>query len=78
VVLDLVAAGATLSGLSLVTIAEHAGVSRNSLYLDVLDAVRILVAPVLARLGAGTVETLDPAATSRRIVDLLYGGITAH
>src|SRR6201999_3982739 len=48
-VLDLVAAGATLSGLSLVTIAEHAGVSRNSLYrrwktkddlyLDVLDAI---------------------------------------
>jgi AcrR family transcriptional regulator len=31
-VLDLVAAGATLSGLSLVTIAKHAGVSRNSLY----------------------------------------------
>jgi len=48
-VLDLVTAGATLSGLSLVTIAEHAGVSRNSLYrrwktkdelyLDVLDAI---------------------------------------
>lgn len=48
-VLDLVCAGATLSGLSLVTIAERAGVSRNSLYrrwkrkddlyLDVLDAI---------------------------------------
>src|ERR1700744_3227237 len=48
-VLDLVNAGATLSGLSLVTIAEHVGVSRNSLYrrwktkddlyLDGLDAV---------------------------------------
>src|ERR1700722_17592694 len=48
-VLDLVKGGATLSGLSLVTIAEHAGVSRNSLYrrwkakddlyLDVLDAL---------------------------------------
>jgi len=48
-VLDLVSAGATLSGLSLVTIAEQAGVSRNSLYrrwktkdelyLDVLDAI---------------------------------------
>jgi AcrR family transcriptional regulator len=48
-VLDLVGAGATLSGLSLVTIAEHVGVSRNSLYrrwktkddlyLDVLDAI---------------------------------------
>src|SRR5579862_3044949 len=31
-VLELVGGGATLSGLSLVTIAEHAGVSRNSLY----------------------------------------------
>src|ERR1700722_10143641 len=48
-VLDLVNAGATLSGLSLVTIAKHAGVSRNSLYrrwktkddlyLDVLTAI---------------------------------------
>ncbi len=48
-VLDLVSKGATLTGLSLVTIAEHAGVSRNSLYrrwktkddlyLDVLDAI---------------------------------------
>src|ERR1700728_4510990 len=48
-VLDLVSDGATLSGLSLVTIAKHAGVSRNSLYrrwktkdalyLDVLDAI---------------------------------------
>jgi AcrR family transcriptional regulator len=48
-VLDLIGAGATLSGLSLVTIASHAGVSRNSLYrrwktkddlyLDVLDAI---------------------------------------
>lgn len=48
-VLDLVSAGATLSGLSLVTIAEQAGVSRNSLYrrwktkddlyLDVLDTI---------------------------------------
>jgi AcrR family transcriptional regulator len=48
-VLDLVSEGATLSGLSLVTIAEHAGVSRNSLYrrwptkddlyLDVLGAI---------------------------------------
>src|ERR1700684_591502 len=48
-VLDLVSAGATLSGLSLVTIAKHAGVSRNSfyrrwktkdaLYLDVLYSI---------------------------------------
>jgi AcrR family transcriptional regulator len=48
-VLDMVAAGATLTGLSLVTIAKQAGVSRNSvyrrwktkddLYLDVLEAI---------------------------------------
>jgi AcrR family transcriptional regulator len=48
-VLDLVSAGATLSGLSLVTIAKRAGVSRNSLYrrwktkdalyLDVLGSI---------------------------------------
>jgi AcrR family transcriptional regulator len=48
-VLDLISGGATLSGLSLVTIAAQAGVSRNSLYrrwktkddlyLDVLDAI---------------------------------------
>src|ERR1700722_6141934 len=48
-VLDLVSEGATLSGLSLVTIASHAGVSRNSLYrrwktkdalyLDVLESI---------------------------------------
>jgi AcrR family transcriptional regulator len=48
-VLDLLVDGATLSGLSLVMIAKHAGVSRNSLYrrwqtkdalyLDVLDSI---------------------------------------
>jgi AcrR family transcriptional regulator len=48
-VLDLVAGGATLSGLSLVTIASEAGVSRNALYrrwkskedlyLDVLSTI---------------------------------------
>jgi AcrR family transcriptional regulator len=48
-VLDLVSEGASLSGLSLVTIANRAGVSRNSLYrrwktkdalyLDVLDSI---------------------------------------
>src|ERR1700744_2100651 len=172
-VLDLISAGATLSGLSLVTIAEQAGVSRNSLYrrwktkdelyLDVLDAINrplpkpdaptardnlaaqlailiertldkragsmlrallaeattfpelyrryfeevvtprrkvmyrliergiasgeirpgtdvefvneILVGPVLARMGSGTTGDLDPAITSRRIVDLVYDGI---
>ncbi|GLY90914.1 TetR/AcrR family transcriptional regulator [Actinoallomurus iriomotensis] len=48
-VLDMVAAGATLTGLSLVAIAKQAGVSRNSvyrrwktkdeLYLDVLETI---------------------------------------
>src|SRR6202034_1569310 len=48
-VLDLVSTGSTLSGLSLVAIAKHAGVSRNSLYrrwktkdalyLDVLETI---------------------------------------
>jgi AcrR family transcriptional regulator len=175
-VLDLVSAGATLSGLSLVTIAEHAGVSRNSLYrrwktkdelyLDVLDAINkplpeagaptvrdslaaqlavliertidkragsmlrallaeaatfpelyrryfeevvtprrkvmyrlieggiasgeirpgtdvgfvneMLVGPILARLGSGTTEHLDPETTSRRIIDFAFEGIQAR
>jgi AcrR family transcriptional regulator len=174
-VLDLVSAGATLSGLSLVTIAEHVGVSRNSLYrrwktkdelyLDVLDAIQlplpelagrsaredlavqlalviertldkratsmlrallaeqsafpelhrryfeqiveprrkvmyriirrgidageirgdvdpalaneILVGPVMARMWSGAVDGLDPAVTSKRMVDFLYAGIGA-
>ncbi|MFI6047693.1 TetR/AcrR family transcriptional regulator [Nocardia sp. NPDC051321] len=172
-VLDLVAAGATLSGLSLVTIAERAGVSRNTLYrrwktkddlyLDVLGAINrplpgfdgptarddmiaqlavlieraidgrasgmvrallaeaaafpevhrryfdevvtprreamyrtirrgiaageiradadvalvneMLTGPILARAGSGATEDLDPAETSRRIVDLVLEGI---
>jgi AcrR family transcriptional regulator len=175
-VLDLVSTGATLSGLSLVTIAEHVGVSRNSLYrrwrtkdelyLDVLDSINkplpqpdaptagdnlaaqlavliertldrrassmlrallaeaaafpelyhryfeeivtprreamygiieqgiasgeirpgtdaalineVLVGPILARMGSGATEDLDPQKTSRRIVDLLYDGIRAR
>ncbi len=174
-VLDLVGSGATLSGLSLVTIADRAGVSRNSLYrrwktkdelyLDVLDAINkplpdlrrptardeliahlavliertldnrassmlrallaeaaafpelhrryfdeivtprreasyqiirrgiaageirpdidvalvneVLVGPILARLGSGGTEGLDPVQTSRRIVDLVYAGVQA-
>ncbi|MEE3849551.1 TetR/AcrR family transcriptional regulator [Gordonia sp. LSe1-13] len=50
-VLDSIADGATLSGLSLVTVARRAGVSRNSLYrrwsskdelyLDVLDSINL-------------------------------------
>ena len=55
-VLDMVAAGATLTGLSLVTIAKEAGVSRNSvyrrwktkdeLYLDVLAAINQPLPPL--------------------------------
>jgi AcrR family transcriptional regulator len=176
-VLDLVSVGATLSGLSLVTIAEHVGVSRNSLYrrwrtkdelyLDVLDAINkplpevggrttareeliayltvliertldkrassmirallaeaaafpelhrryfeqivdprrevmfgiirrgiaageirhdsdpalvndVLVGPILARMGSGATDGLDPILTSRRITDLVYQGIEAR
>jgi AcrR family transcriptional regulator len=171
-VLDLVSAGATLSGLSLVTIAKHAGVSRNSLYrrwktkdalyLDVLDSINrplpefsgptafdevadhlavllertidtrasrmlralnaeaeafpelqrryfeeivaprreamyrsirrgissgevrsdidvpflaeLLVGPILARMGSGAIDDLDPETTSRRITRLVFDG----
>lgn len=171
-VLDLVADGATLSGLSLVTIAQHAGVSRNSLYrrwktkdllyLDVLDSINpplpefsgptafddvadhlailiertldkrassmlralnaeagsfpllsqryieeivaprreamyrairrgigsgelrsdldvafvteVLVGSILARMGSGAVDDLDPSTTSRRIAQLVFDG----
>jgi AcrR family transcriptional regulator len=54
-VLDLISGGATLSGLSLVTIAKTAGVSRNSLYrrwktkdalyLDVLQSINLGLLP---------------------------------
>ncbi|TDD83422.1 TetR/AcrR family transcriptional regulator [Actinomadura darangshiensis] len=64
-VLDLVAAGATLTGLSLVAIAKQAGVSRNSvyrrwktkdeLYLDVLETIN---APRSSPAGAGTRDDL--------------------
>ncbi len=172
-VLDLVSEGATLSGLSLVMIAERAGVSRNSLYrrwptkddlyLDVLSTINkplpdldgptarddltahlavliertldkrassllrallaearafpelhrryfdevvspgrealysivrrgiasgeirsdvdvafvneMLVGPVLARMGSGVTDDLDPKETSRRITDLVYDGV---
>jgi AcrR family transcriptional regulator len=172
-VLDLVGEGATLSGLSLSAIAEHAGVSRNSLYrrwktkealyLDVLAAVNrplpelagrsaredvsdllavlaervgdrrasvllralnseleafpelhkryfaevvaprreamnralqrgiaageirpdidvdlvseTLVAPLLARMSRGEIESLDPVRTSQRITALIFAGI---
>ncbi|MFI6597467.1 TetR/AcrR family transcriptional regulator [Nonomuraea sp. NPDC050536] len=77
-VLDMVAAGATLSGLSLVTIAKQAGVSRNSvyrrwktkdeLYLDVLETInKSRPSPT----GAGTRDDLAVLlrALAERVVD---------
>ncbi|MEV0403863.1 TetR/AcrR family transcriptional regulator C-terminal ligand-binding domain-containing protein [Actinoallomurus sp. NPDC050550] len=77
-VLDMVAAGATLTGLSLVAIAKQAGVSRNSvyrrwktkdeLYLDVLETIneRRPSPP-----GAGTRDDLAVLlqALAERVVD---------
>jgi AcrR family transcriptional regulator len=74
----MVAAGATLSGLSLVTIAKQAGVSRNSvyrrwktkdeLYLDVLAAIQRPM-PVLA--GVSTRDDLIDSlrVLAERVVD---------
>src|ERR1700689_1711783 len=77
VVLDLVSAGASLSGLSLVTIAEQAGVSRNSLYrrwktkddlyLDVLDTINKPLPDfdgLTAHLAILIERTLDQRASS--------------
>jgi hypothetical protein len=38
----------------------------------------MLVGPVLARMGSGTTENLDPQKTSRRIIDFAYDGIRAR
>ncbi|WP_214410174.1 TetR/AcrR family transcriptional regulator [Sphaerisporangium fuscum] len=77
-VLDMVAAGATLTGLSLVTIAKQAGVSRNSvyrrwrtkdeLYLDVLETIN---KPRPSPTGAGTRDDLAVLlrALAERVVD---------
>jgi AcrR family transcriptional regulator len=77
-VLDLVSAGATLSGLSLVAIAKHAGVSRNSLYrrwktkdalyLDVLESIN---GPLPEFTGATTLDDLAEhlAVLAERTVD---------
>ena len=77
-VLDLVSAGATLSGLSLSAIAEHAGVSRNSLYrrwktkealyLDVLAAVNRPLPELAGRSAREDVTELLTVLT-QRIVD---------
>jgi AcrR family transcriptional regulator len=77
-VLDLVSAGATLSGLSLVAIAKHAGVSRNSLYrrwktkdalyLDVLESIN---GPVPEFTGATVLDDVAQhlAVMAERTVD---------
>jgi AcrR family transcriptional regulator len=77
-VLDMVAAGATLTGLSLVTIAKEAGVSRNSvyrrwktkdeLYLDVLAAINKPLPPLA---GSSTRDDLIALlqVVAERVVD---------
>ena len=77
-VLDLVSDGATLSGLSLVTIAKTAGVSRNSiyrrwktkdaLYLDVLASINRNLPDLPGRSAREDVATLL-AALIERVLD---------
>ncbi len=77
-VLDLISDGATLSGLSLVTIAKTAGVSRNSvyrrwktkdaLYLDVLESINRNL-PALAGHSAREDVTALLAALIERVLD---------
>jgi AcrR family transcriptional regulator len=77
-VLDLVGDGATLSGLSLVTIAKTAGVSRNSLYrrwktkdalyLDVLKAITWTLPELPGRSARDDVAALL-AALVERVLD---------
>jgi AcrR family transcriptional regulator len=78
-VLDLVSGGATLSGLSLVTIAKTAGVSRNSLYrrwktkdalyLDVLQSINLGMQPDLERRSAREDVMVLLAALIERVLD---------
>jgi AcrR family transcriptional regulator len=77
-VLDLITNGATLSGLSLVTIARTAGVSRNSvyrrwktkdaLYLDVLESINRNLPEVPGRSAREDV-TMLLAALIERVLD---------
>jgi hypothetical protein len=46
--------------------------------VDVELANEMLVGPVLARMGSGATAGLDPEETSRRITDLVFGGIRAR
>jgi AcrR family transcriptional regulator len=78
-VLDLVSGGATLSGLSLVTIARTAGVSRNSLYrrwktkdalyLDVLQSINLGLLPDLDGRSAREDVIALLAALIERVLD---------
>jgi hypothetical protein len=43
--------------------------------VDVALVNEMLVGPVLARMGSGATEGLDPAATARRMTDLVFAGI---
>jgi AcrR family transcriptional regulator len=77
-VLDLISDGATLSGLSLVTIAKTAGVSRNSvyrrwktkdaLYLDVLESINLSL-PELPGSSASEDVTALLAVLIERVLD---------
>ncbi len=46
--------------------------------IDVAFVNEMLVGPVLARLGSGAAEDLDPEKTSRRIIEFAYDGIRAR
>jgi AcrR family transcriptional regulator len=68
-VLDLVSTGLSLSGLSLVTIAEHAGVSRNSLYRR-WKAKDDLYLDVLASVNRPLPDSEGPSARSDLVEQL--------
>jgi AcrR family transcriptional regulator len=82
-VLDMVSAGATLTGLSLVTIAKQAGVSRGSvyrrwktkdeLYLDVLATINRPLPPL-----AGLSARDDLAALMRVLVERVLDKRSSH
>src|ERR1700685_3715212 len=68
-VLDQISAGGTLSGLSLVTIARTAGVSRNSLYRR-WKAKDDLYLDVLASINRPLPDTEGPSARSDLVEQL--------
>ncbi len=50
---------------------------RDRADVDVELVNKMLVGPVLARMGSGATAGLDPEETSRRITDLVFDGIRA-